>query len=61
MPRDPNELAFRFLGSRTSRSRPKDKFRIGTEHEKFVFFRKDNSPVPYFGDASISAGGSGSL
>jgi len=36
-------------------SRPKDKFRIGTEHEKFVFFRKDNSPVPYFGDASISA------
>jgi glutamate--cysteine ligase len=36
-------------------SRPKDKFRIGTEHEKFVFFAKDNSPVPYFGDASISA------
>lgn len=36
-------------------SRPKDKFRIGTEHEKFVFFRKDNAPVPYFGDASISA------
>ncbi|MEV4608173.1 glutamate--cysteine ligase [Neorhizobium sp. LMR1-1-1.1] len=36
-------------------SRPKEKFRIGTEHEKFVFFAKDNSPVPYFGDASISA------
>ncbi len=36
-------------------SRPKDKFRIGTEHEKFVFFAADNSPVPYFGDASISA------
>ena len=36
-------------------SRPKDRFRIGTEHEKFVFFRADNSPVPYFGDASISA------
>ncbi|WJH39083.1 glutamate--cysteine ligase [Aliirhizobium terrae] len=36
-------------------SRPKDKFRIGTEHEKFPFFRKDNSPVPYHGDASISA------
>ncbi|AYC99754.1 glutamate--cysteine ligase [Neorhizobium sp. NCHU2750] len=35
--------------------RPKDKFRIGTEHEKFVFFTKDNGPVPYFGDASISA------
>ncbi len=36
-------------------SKPKEKFRIGTEHEKFVFFRADNSPVPYFGDASISA------
>ncbi len=36
-------------------SRPKDKFRIGTEHEKFVFFAADNRPVPYFGDASISA------
>jgi glutamate--cysteine ligase len=35
--------------------RPKDQFRIGTEHEKFAFFRADNSPVPYFGDASISA------
>jgi glutamate--cysteine ligase len=36
-------------------NKPKDKFRIGTEHEKFAFFRADNSPVPYFGDASISA------
>lgn len=35
--------------------KPVDRFRIGTEHEKFVFFTKDNSPVPYFGDASISA------
>ena len=36
-------------------NKPKEKFRIGTEHEKFVFFRADNSPVPYFGEASISA------
>ena len=36
-------------------SKPKERFRIGTEHEKFAFFRADNSPVPYFGDASISA------
>ncbi|NLS02490.1 glutamate--cysteine ligase [Rhizobium sp. P32RR-XVIII] len=36
-------------------SKPKDSFRIGTEHEKFAFFRADNSPVPYFGEASISA------
>jgi glutamate--cysteine ligase len=35
--------------------RPKQDFRIGTEHEKFVFFREDNKPVPYSGDASISA------
>ncbi|WP_028749942.1 glutamate--cysteine ligase [Rhizobium mesoamericanum] len=36
-------------------SKPKERFRIGTEHEKFAFFRADNSPVPYFGEASISA------
>ena len=36
-------------------SKPQAKFRIGTEHEKFAFFRADNSPVPYFGEASISA------
>jgi glutamate--cysteine ligase len=33
--------------------KPESKFRIGTEHEKFVFFTKDNSPVPYHGEASI--------
>ena len=36
-------------------NKPKERFRIGTEHEKFVFFTADNSPVPYFGEASISA------
>ncbi|OBZ92681.1 glutamate--cysteine ligase [Pararhizobium polonicum] len=36
-------------------NKPKDRFRIGTEHEKFAFFKADNSPVPYFGQASISA------
>ncbi len=35
--------------------KPKDAFRIGTEHEKFAFFRADNSPVPYFGAAGIQA------
>ncbi|KQO78900.1 glutamate--cysteine ligase [Rhizobium sp. Leaf262] len=35
--------------------KPVEKFRIGTEHEKFAFFKDDNTPVPYFGDASISA------
>jgi glutamate--cysteine ligase len=35
--------------------KPMADFRIGTEHEKFVFFTADNSPVPYFGERSISA------
>jgi glutamate--cysteine ligase len=33
--------------------KPEAAFRLGTEHEKFVFFDKDKSPVPYAGDASI--------
>ncbi|MGF9693289.1 glutamate--cysteine ligase [Rhizobium sp. 0TCS1.26] len=35
--------------------KPEADFRIGTEHEKFAFFQADHSPVPYDGDASISA------
>src|SRR5437868_113000 len=27
--------------------KPKSAFRIGAEHEKFVFHTADNSPVPY--------------
>ncbi len=38
-----------------SGSKPEAAFRIGTEHEKFVFFKSGHSPVPYFGAASISA------
>lgn len=34
-------------------NKPKEDFRIGTEHEKFVFYTADNSPVPYAGDAGI--------
>ncbi|TRL39139.1 glutamate--cysteine ligase [Rhizobium straminoryzae] len=36
-------------------SKPEETFRIGTEHEKFAFFQSDRSPVPYFGERSISA------
>jgi glutamate--cysteine ligase len=36
-------------------SKPEADFRIGTEHEKFAFFVDGHGPVPYFGDASISA------
>ena len=35
--------------------KPEADFRIGTEHEKFGFFRDSHAPVPYFGEASISA------
>ena len=35
--------------------KPESAFRIGTEHEKFAFFFKDNSPVPYEGERSIAA------
>jgi len=35
--------------------KPKDDWRIGTEHEKFPFFTEDNSPVPYDGERSIRA------
>lgn len=36
-----------------SGSKPKAKFRIGTEHEKFVFSLADRKPVPYEGRRSI--------
>jgi glutamate--cysteine ligase len=34
-------------------SKPETDFRIGTEHEKFPFFRNGNTPVPYLGEAGI--------
>ncbi len=36
-------------------NKPKEKWRIGTEHEKFVFFQADNSQVPYAGENGIKA------
>ena len=35
--------------------KPRDKWRIGTEHEKFPFYEADNSPVPYGGKRGIRA------
>lgn len=34
--------------------KPMDQWCIGTEHEKFGFFRDDYAPIPYAGDRSIS-------
>ena len=36
-------------------NKPKESWRIGTEHEKFTFYKKDNSPVPYEGKNGIKA------
>ena len=36
-------------------SKPKSQFRIGTEHEKFVFTVEGHNPVPYDGRRSIHA------
>ena len=38
-----------------SGSKPKDQWKIGTEHEKFVFCRTNLKPIPYEGDAGIRA------
>lgn len=35
--------------------KPRERWRIGTEHEKFGFYLKDKSPVPYEGDRGIKA------
>ncbi|MEO3386427.1 glutamate--cysteine ligase [Mesorhizobium sp. CAU 1741] len=36
-------------------NKPKEEWRIGTEHEKFPFYVDGNSPVPYGGDNGIRA------
>ena len=36
-------------------SKPREKWRIGTEHEKFVFHLADNRPVAYEGENGIRA------
>ena len=35
--------------------KPPDKWRIGTEHEKFGFFRDGHGPIPYEGPAGVRA------
>lgn len=35
--------------------KPREQFRIGTEHEKIPFYRADNTPVPYAGEHGIRA------
>lgn len=35
--------------------KPKERFRVGTEHEKFGFYRATHAPVPYEGPRGIEA------
>lgn len=37
----------------TSGGKPKAAWRVGTEHEKFGFYRADHSPIPYEGERGI--------
>src|SRR5579883_2712128 len=37
--------------------KPPDQFRIGTEHEKFPFYRESHAPVPYNGVAGSGRAG----
>lgn len=37
-------------------SKPKDQWRIGTEHEKFGFYSADNAPIPYEASAGRKGG-----
>ena len=48
---DPRQLVDYFVRG----SKPKSRWRIGTEHEKFVFRLADRRPVPYEGEAGIRA------
>lgn len=41
--------------------KPEDQVRVGTEHEKFPFYRADFQPVPYDGRPEIAAQGIGAL
>jgi len=36
-------------------NKPRDRWRIGTEHEKFPFYTDGNAPVPYGGERGIRA------
>jgi glutamate--cysteine ligase len=43
------------VGYLSAGCKPREKWRIGTEHEKFPFYVDGNSPVPYGGERGIRA------
>ena len=46
----PIESKAQLIGHIAAGEKPKDQWRIGTEHEKFGFALKDHAPLPYEGD-----------
>lgn len=53
--RTPIESHAQMVEALSSGCKPKQDWRIGTEHEKFGFYKQDISPVPYEGDRGIRA------
>ncbi|MCO5063338.1 MAG: glutamate--cysteine ligase [Rhizobiaceae bacterium] len=51
----PIETFDELVGYLAAGSKPREKWRIGTEHEKFPFYVDGNAPVPYGGDRGIRA------
>ena len=45
----PIESKAQLIGHIAAGEKPKDQWRIGTEHEKFGFALKDHAPLPYEG------------
>ena len=53
--RSPIETKAQLIAELSSGSKPRDDWRIGTEHEKFPFLTDTLQPVPYDGPRSIKA------
>ncbi len=51
----PLETREQLLSALEGGCKPKDQWLIGTEHEKFGFYKTDFSPVPYEGETGIRA------
>jgi len=49
----PIESRDQLVAALESGCKPKSEWRVGTEHEKFGFYRADLTPVPYEGDRGI--------
>ena len=54
-PGPPIEGREQLLAYFASGEKPRSRFRIGTEHEKFGFLRETREPLPYEGDRGIEA------